>query len=235
MAVVGGLQKARILRENMPPVSIFPDGSIGHYVRYRVVSEDRNRYSHWSPVYLVRLPAFSVLDRVQVTNTPTTVTAVWGEALDRPRYDVFVRWGNIISKVSSVGTTRTIETSVDHGFTTGDRVDISNTTTNYDGTWIITGTPTTKKFTFTHTIPQTENNHTVTGYVAFADYYYHGTPSVHNYSFMRTGSATIDGYVRDLSKYQLVHVDIQVESIDKKYNVDLLIYDTDDLTGYIFT
>lgn len=235
MAVVGGLQKARVLKENLPPLSIFPDGSIGHYVRYRVVSEDRNRYSHWSPVYLVKVAPFTLMGSVSVSNTPAIVSAVWGDALDRPRYDVFVRWGNIISKVSSSGTTRTIETSAPHGFTTGDKVDISNTTANYNGTWIITGTPTTTKFTFTGTTPQTENNHVVTGYVAFANYDYHGTPSVHNYSFMRTGTTIIDNHERDLSKYQLVHVDIQVESIDKIYNTDLLVYDTPDSTGYLFT
>lgn len=235
MAVTGGLQKVRYGRKDLPPLSVFPDGTIGHYVRYRVVSEDRNRYSHWSPIYLTRIPNFTTLGSVQVSNSLTTVTAVWGDALDRPRYDVFVRWGNRVSKVSSAGTLRTIETTVDHGFTIGDIVTITNTTSNYDGEWEIVGTPATNKFTFYGDTPQTENNHTVTGYAAFTEYYYHGTPSVHSYSFMRTGTVTIAGQPRDLSKYQLVHVDIQVESIDKLFNVNLRVYDTDDTTGYIFT
>jgi hypothetical protein len=40
---------------------------VGYYTRYRVISEDRNRFSHWSPVYFVEDPntlteVFVVLD-----------------------------------------------------------------------------------------------------------------------------------------------------------------------------
>ena len=239
MAVVGGLQKVRYPRENLPPVSIFPDGTIGHYVRYRVVSEDRNRYSHWSPVYATKLPPFPLLGQVYVSNTPATVNAVWGDELNRPRYDVFIRWGNRVKKLSSTGTTRTIKTNIDHGFKVGDRIAINSTTANYNNDtinpyWTITET-THNTITFIGSTPQTESNTNTAGYVAFYNCYYHGTPSVHSYSFMRTGNVIIDGQSHDLSKFELVHVDVQVESIDKVYNTNLLIYDTNDNYGYIFT
>lgn len=40
---------------------------VGYYVRFRIVSEDRGRYSHWSPVYFVEDPyaeqiIYSVVD-----------------------------------------------------------------------------------------------------------------------------------------------------------------------------
>ena len=216
MAVVGGLQKARVARQDLPPLSVFPDGSIGHYVRYRIISEDRNRYSHWSPTYAIKIPNFSVIGDVQVSFTDTTVTAVWGDALDRPSYDVFVRWGNSIKKVGSTGTTRTIETHITPGFAVGDMVYISGVDVNYNGTHEITEVDTvakTVKFVVVGD-PQTQSMTTVTADMINANYYYHGTPSVHTYSFLR------------LPNFDRLHVDIQVESIDKQYALSLLVYDS---------
>lgn len=213
MAVVGGLQKAKVTRQDLPALSVFADGSIGHYVRYRILSEDRNRYSHWSPVYLVKVEPFTLMGEVKVSYTADTITAVWGDALDRPRYDVFVRWANRVDRVSSVGTTRTIRTKINHGFSQGDQITISGTTVNYNGTWIIQSV-TNNTITFIGSTPQTENNTVVDGEVIQTQYQYHGTPSVHTYSFLR------------LPGFDRLHVDVQVESIDKVYNTDLLVYDS---------
>jgi hypothetical protein len=213
MALTGGLQKAKVARQDLPALSVFSDGSIGHYVRYRIISEDRNRYSHWSPVYLVGVEPFTLLGEVKVSYTTDTITAVWGDALDRPRYDVFVRWGNGVDRVSSTGTTRTVRTHTDHGFSQGDRITISGTTVNYNGTWTITST-THNTITFTGSNPQTENNTVVDGEAIQSAYYYHGTPTVHTYSFLR------------LPGFDRLHVDVQVESINKVYNTDLLVYDS---------
>lgn len=227
MAGKGGLQKARYTRENLPPLSIFPDGSIGHYARYRIVSEDRNRTSHWSPVYAVRVPAFGLMGEVQVTPNATTVTAVWGDALDRPRYDVFVRWGNTLSKVDTLNGVATLHTHHDHGFVNGDTVTITGTGQTWlDGrtftVTLVSGQP--KRFTVV--IQSGVGNDTITfGSSAHAKlpYTYHGTPSVHNYSFLR------------LPLFDLIHVDIQVESIEKIYNTDLLIYDSPEPLGWPLT
>ena len=65
------------LTEDAVPYKIFNMGGetygahqiirVGYYTRYRVISEDRNRFSHWSPVYFVEDPntlteVFVVLD-----------------------------------------------------------------------------------------------------------------------------------------------------------------------------
>lgn len=224
MAGRGGLQKARYSRESLPALSIFPDGSVGHYARYRVVSEDRNRTSHWSPVYAVRVPPFGLMGEVQVTVGTSTVTAVWGDVLDRPRYDVFVRWGNTLSKIDTLNGVGTVHTHHDHGFVTGDSVEISGTGQSWlDGNTFtitqVTGQP--KRFTII--LPNGIGNDTIifgSSAQAKTDYLYHGTPSVHNYSFLR------------LPLYDLVHVDVQVESIEKVYNTDLLVYDSPEPLGW---
>lgn len=48
-----GIQKAEIVKSELPDLDVLPDNTAGYYVRYRIVSEDRNLISHWSPVYAV--------------------------------------------------------------------------------------------------------------------------------------------------------------------------------------
>jgi hypothetical protein len=47
-----GIKKAIILSENLPN-TLQPINK--YVVRYRIVSEDRNRRSHWSPIYYIGL------------------------------------------------------------------------------------------------------------------------------------------------------------------------------------
>lgn len=216
MAVIGGLQKATIVRQDLPPLSVFPDGTIGHYVRHRIISEDRNRYSSWSNVKLVRVPAFDYMGITDVTFTAGSVSAVWGDEYNRPKYDVFVRWGNSTKKVKSVGTLRTIETDNIHGFNLGDKILVENININYNGFHTITAVNAEEK-TLNFIIednPQTQVLTIQTGEVLQEKYEYHGTTSVHSYAFLRR------------SYFDLLHVDIQVESIEKTYSSDLLIYDS---------
>lgn len=51
---IRGQQKAILRKENLPAPSILSDGTYGYVVRYRVISEDQNRFSAWSPIHVVR-------------------------------------------------------------------------------------------------------------------------------------------------------------------------------------
>jgi hypothetical protein len=48
-----GLQKAEIVQSELPSPVVLPGDGNGYFVRYRIVSEDRNSTSHWSPIYIV--------------------------------------------------------------------------------------------------------------------------------------------------------------------------------------
>jgi len=74
------------------------DGA-GYLFRYRVVSDDRTRFSQWSPVQrLLTNPVGS--STIELTGLDSTIiNATWSEevqpleyAVPRPRYDVFVGW-----------------------------------------------------------------------------------------------------------------------------------------------
>ena len=82
------VKKAIIQKESLPPID---SPSAGYVVRYRIISEDKNRTSHWSPIFVTNaVPVQSVAGALSITET--IITAVWGDELNRPSYDVFVKF-----------------------------------------------------------------------------------------------------------------------------------------------
>ena len=77
----------RIPRNQLPPV----ESDNVYSVRFRVISEDKNRLSHWSPIFVIDSVApVAVSGALPVTET--IITAVWGDEEGRPAYDVFVNF-----------------------------------------------------------------------------------------------------------------------------------------------
>jgi uncharacterized protein (DUF2141 family) len=112
--VDSNIKKTRILKSSLPPI----DHDTEKYnIRYRIISEDRNRTSHWSPIYNsdgVDL----VVTSGAVSRAGNVITAVWGDQNDFPEYDVFVKFdsGDFFyhgkSKVHSYSFLKTGTTSV---------------------------------------------------------------------------------------------------------------------------
>jgi hypothetical protein len=71
-----GIKNATVLKEDLPA---FNANNLGYFVRYRVVSNDKNRYSHWSPYYfLLKGEIQDVPCAVTVSGTsPKAVSLVW--------------------------------------------------------------------------------------------------------------------------------------------------------------
>jgi len=112
--VDSNIKKTRILKSSLPPI----DHDTEKYnIRYRIISEDRNRTSHWSPIYNsdgVDL----VVTSGAVSRAGNVITVVWGDQNDFPEYDVFVKFdsGDFFyhgkSKVHSYSFLKTGTTSV---------------------------------------------------------------------------------------------------------------------------
>jgi hypothetical protein len=85
------IKKVTIEKKQLPPLS--PDGE--YLIRYRIISEDKNRTSHWSPIY--SLDATGSIEQVSssLEITSTNITASWGDANDRSEYDIFVSFGTL--------------------------------------------------------------------------------------------------------------------------------------------
>jgi hypothetical protein len=91
------VKKVTIEKKDLPPLS--PDGK--YLLRYRIISEDKNRTSHWSPVYGLNASSFieDVSGDLQMSSSSLAVTAVWGESRWNASYDIFISFG-----VYNVGT-----------------------------------------------------------------------------------------------------------------------------------
>jgi hypothetical protein len=90
-----GPRKATVDKNELPPLIKLGTDSYGYLSRYRIISEDRNRFSHWSPIFAS--PAFDPQNLPgQVDGTINVVgnaiTVVWDDEIDRPRYDVFIKF-----------------------------------------------------------------------------------------------------------------------------------------------
>ena len=108
------IKKLRVLKSSLPPI----DHDTEKYnIRYRVISDDRNRVSHWSPIYNSD-GVDVVVTSGAVSRAGNIITAVWGDQNDFPEYDVFVKFdsGDFFyhgkSKVHSYSFLKTGTTSV---------------------------------------------------------------------------------------------------------------------------
>lgn len=93
-----GLRKAKVLPKDLPPVIKLGADNYGYLVRHRVIAEDRNRFSSWSPVSVV--PAFDInnlppLVSGDVNVVNDSVNIVWDDSANRPRYDVFISFDSV--------------------------------------------------------------------------------------------------------------------------------------------
>jgi hypothetical protein len=107
-------KKVTIEKKDLPPLT--PNGE--YLIRYRIISEDRNRTSHWSPIYTVDALPFieDVSGDLQISNGSLAVNIIWGESDLAASYDIFVSlgiynvgtatiaWGSYVYQGSSAST-----------------------------------------------------------------------------------------------------------------------------------
>jgi hypothetical protein len=87
---------------DLPPIN---SDNQGYSVRYRVISADKNRTSHWSPVYLLQ-PGYTFLPGNIVFNKAGSIASIVWDSVEVTKvdgdntysirkaveYDVWVRW-----------------------------------------------------------------------------------------------------------------------------------------------
>jgi hypothetical protein len=86
------VRKVTIPRENLPPI-----GNDNKYLfRFRVVSEDGNRNSSWSPIYSIAGQSYAEdqVDGSLSKLSSSVVMATWVPVIGQVLYDVFVSLDN---------------------------------------------------------------------------------------------------------------------------------------------
>lgn len=81
-----GIKKVIIKKASLPALD---HDKVGYIFRYRIVSEDKNRTSQWSPINIVLDNSITSVAGA-VLGIGSIVSVVWGDELNRPKYDVFV-------------------------------------------------------------------------------------------------------------------------------------------------
>jgi len=90
-----GIKKVTIKKQEFPPLVKLAEDTYGHFLRYRIVSEDKNRFSHWSkmtPLTVFSADSLPPLVDGALNITESSIAIVWGDELNRPKYDIFVRF-----------------------------------------------------------------------------------------------------------------------------------------------
>lgn len=108
------VKKVIIKKEDLPA---FNGASQNYLVRYRIVSEDKNRSSHWSPYYSLSNPESDQIN-CSVEVVSNIVSMVWEQpASPMNQYDIYFKldsqdWKYIASSISTQFSTLIPESTV---------------------------------------------------------------------------------------------------------------------------
>ena len=111
-----GIKKVTILKSDLPGFnSLYGD----YVVRYRIISEDKNRTSHWSPQYKLTAPTVDTIDFSYAKDlTNKMITFVWTPTDSSiGKFDVFVKWNDGSWAYASTVSTTTFAAVIPDGST----------------------------------------------------------------------------------------------------------------------
>jgi hypothetical protein len=82
-----GIKNVVVSSQELPAVNANNE----YIVRYRIVSDDKNRYSQWSPMFLVQGNDVTEID-ADASISGRVISIVWSDPEPRAGYDVFVKF-----------------------------------------------------------------------------------------------------------------------------------------------
>ena len=93
------IKKIVIKQSDLPPLMVENEGYV---FRYRIISDDQNRRSHWSPIKNIK-PQFTFVSKtIHHSKTGDVSTVIWDSVVIKKDtniikqadgYDVWLRWG----------------------------------------------------------------------------------------------------------------------------------------------
>ena len=87
-----GIKNVIIKKQDLPEIY----GVHQEYlIKYRIVSDDKNRSSHWSPQYKLVTPNVTTINHsVSVDQAANVIRLVWDTVENVSSYDIYVKWDN---------------------------------------------------------------------------------------------------------------------------------------------
>lgn len=81
--------KLIIRKSELPPVD---SEYLSYTLRYRLVSDDKNKFSYWSPFFSVpTYPSYTVTEP-KVSSATGIVSVAWNPVPGLTDYDIYIRW-----------------------------------------------------------------------------------------------------------------------------------------------
>ena len=93
------IKKVVIPRSELPPIRVEDEGYV---FRYRIISDDKNRRSHWSPIKVIKPEYTFVSGDIHHDKSGAISTIAWTPVIIKKNdttitqvtsYDLWVRWG----------------------------------------------------------------------------------------------------------------------------------------------
>lgn len=135
------IKKVRIKHSEFPPIN---RNTEGYSVRYRLISNDRNRVSHWSPTKLM-VPDYTYIDGNKSSSSAGQVaTFTWDPVTVLKSKETKID----ISNKSLTSNLATLTTTGAHYMNVGDWVTIQNVDSTFNGTYKINSIPSATTFTY---------------------------------------------------------------------------------------
>ncbi len=135
-----GIKKYRQAPVDLPPIS---SENEGYTLRYRIISEDRNRVSHWSPEYLV-IPNFTYVPGQINFGTANQVASFTWDSVTILKDTKTVQSINNKQLTSDIAT---LTTDGAHYMSVGDWVTVEGVDSTFNGTYKISAV-TTNTFSY---------------------------------------------------------------------------------------
>lgn len=135
-----GIKKYRQAYADLPPISSETEG---YSIRYRIISEDRNRVSHWSPVYLL-VPEYTYVPGTIEYNSANQVASFTWDPV------TILKDKKTVSDITNKQLTNdlaTLTTTDAHYMNVDDWVTVEGVDSTFNGTYKINAI-TTNTFTY---------------------------------------------------------------------------------------
>jgi hypothetical protein len=92
------IKKVIISPSDFPPLN----NNAEYLFRYRVISEDKNRSSHWSTIYRLGVANRIVEVPISIDIAENNIIVIWDDGNDKPSYDIFIKFGNYNEETEEV-------------------------------------------------------------------------------------------------------------------------------------
>ncbi len=90
-----GIKKIIIPKSSLPGIFASSEENKSVYIlRYRFISEDKNRTSHWSPTYkiIAEDTIEEIMNAIVVDNSNKVINLVWEPQQNITEYHIYVKW-----------------------------------------------------------------------------------------------------------------------------------------------